>query len=65
MPCSIPIVILNLYIYPYKNLLVMETQSTLCLVSTKLKIEHAMQYSYSYILLIHLPILKPIGDERS
>ena len=23
-----------------------------------------MQYSYSYILLIHIPISKPIGDEN-
>ena len=24
-----------------------------------------MQYTYSYTLLIHIPILKPIGDENS
>ena len=24
-----------------------------------------MQYSYSYILLIHIPILRPIGNENS
>ena len=37
----------------------------LSLVSTILKIEYAMQYTYSYTLLIHTPILRPIGDENS
>ena len=26
------------------------------------EIEYAMQYTYSYTLLMHIPILKPIGD---
>ena len=40
----------------------MKTQSTVsgfCYV----EIEYAMQYTDSYTSLIHLPILKPIGDE--
>ena len=35
------------------------------MVSTMLKIEYAMEYTYSFTLLIHIPILKPIGDENS
>ena len=62
MLCSIPIVILYLYIYPYQNVLVMKLRA-LSLVSTMLRIEYAMQYTYSYTLLIHIPILKRIGDE--
>ena len=37
----------------------------LSIVSLTLKIESAMQYTYSCTLLIHTPILKPIGDENS
>ena len=65
MLCSIPIVILKLYMYPYQNLLVRKTQRALSLVSAMLEIEYAMQYTYSYTLLIHIPILKSIADENS
>ena len=58
--CSIPIVILYLYIYPYQNLLVMKLRA-LSLVSTMLKIEYAMQYTYSFTLRTHIPILRPIN----
>ena len=37
----------------------------LSLVSAILKIEYAMQYTYSYTSLIHIPISKPFGDENS
>ena len=30
-----------------------------------LEIEYAMQYAYAYILLVHITISKPIGDENS
>ena len=35
------------------------------MVSAMLKIKYAMQYTYSYTLLIHIPISKPIDDENS
>ena len=42
-----------------------EELRALSLVSAMLTIEFAMQYTYSYTLLMHLPILKLIGDEIS
>ena len=62
--CSIPIVILYLYIYSYENLVVMKLRA-LSLVSATPKIEYSMQHTYSYRSLIHIPMLKLIGDENS
>ena len=46
------------------EVLVMKLRA-LSLVSAMLKIDYAMQYTYSYTLLIHIPILKPICDDNS
>ena len=46
-------------------LLEMFKEGGLSLVASHLTIEYAMQYTYSSTSLIHIPILKPIGDENS
>ena len=43
----------------------LEKPRVLSLVSATLEIEYAMQYTYGYTSLIHIPILKPIGEENS
>ena len=43
----------------------MKRLRALSLVSAKLTIEFAMQYTYSYTLPVHILTLKPISDENS